>query len=227
MQQDDHRFFYHYNSRTKGACGARNTGIEASSGDYIVFLDDDDEIAPRAIEKFVDHGSVGSFLYSWQKRIYQDQSKKNRVSKKIPMVDFQTLVDAGQNLCTIMIFVPAEHLKGVGMFDEYLPASQDYDLVLNLTRLYGEAYCVPEALFSIYSGEAVERISNNMGKKYRGRRRIHLKNKPFFSRQQRKQYAYKTRMTFYGENCIRALYWLPFGEALGEIRRWLKKKFIK
>lgn len=37
----------------KGLSAARNTGIDAASGDYLYFLDSDDEIAPNAIERLV------------------------------------------------------------------------------------------------------------------------------------------------------------------------------
>ena len=34
----------------QGACGARNAGIQAASGEWVAFLDDDDEWLPRKIE---------------------------------------------------------------------------------------------------------------------------------------------------------------------------------
>ncbi|MGN0612571.1 MAG: glycosyltransferase family 2 protein, partial [Porcipelethomonas sp.] len=43
----------------KGACAARNTGIKESSGEYIAFLDDDDEWLPEKIEK-----QIGAFKKS-------------------------------------------------------------------------------------------------------------------------------------------------------------------
>ena len=38
----DHRIKYMLNQRSKGACGARNTGIYAAKGEWVAFLDDDD-----------------------------------------------------------------------------------------------------------------------------------------------------------------------------------------
>ena len=38
----------------KGLSAARNTGVRASTGDYIFFLDSDDELAPNAIQSSVD-----------------------------------------------------------------------------------------------------------------------------------------------------------------------------
>ncbi len=42
---------YIAHSKNKGACVARNTGLEAATGEYIAYLDDDDEWLPEKIEK--------------------------------------------------------------------------------------------------------------------------------------------------------------------------------
>ena len=45
---DDDRFRVLDNLRTKGVSGARNTGIDYATGDWITFLDADDELMPKA-----------------------------------------------------------------------------------------------------------------------------------------------------------------------------------
>jgi glycosyltransferase involved in cell wall biosynthesis len=39
------------NTRKKGGCGARNCGILAAKGDLIAFLDDDDVLLPRVLDR--------------------------------------------------------------------------------------------------------------------------------------------------------------------------------
>ena len=39
--------------KNRGLSAARNTGIEASSGDYVYFLDSDDDLAPSCIEELI------------------------------------------------------------------------------------------------------------------------------------------------------------------------------
>ena len=39
--------------KNRGLSAARNTGIEASSGDYVYFLDSDDDLVPSCIEELV------------------------------------------------------------------------------------------------------------------------------------------------------------------------------
>lgn len=40
-----------HHDHTRGASGARNTGMDAATGDYFYFLDSDDELTPDCIEK--------------------------------------------------------------------------------------------------------------------------------------------------------------------------------
>ena len=49
---DDDRFVFVNNKRRKGVSGARNTGIDAAKGEWITFLDADDELLPEAAEVF-------------------------------------------------------------------------------------------------------------------------------------------------------------------------------
>lgn len=48
----DKRITVLWNTRSKGVSGARNTGINYASGEWITFLDADDEMLPNAYETF-------------------------------------------------------------------------------------------------------------------------------------------------------------------------------
>ncbi|MGM0216057.1 glycosyltransferase family 2 protein [Enterococcus sp. AZ109] len=49
----DHRVFY-YRKKNQGPSAARNYGIEKSTGDYLLFMDSDDQLDKEAVEKLVE-----------------------------------------------------------------------------------------------------------------------------------------------------------------------------
>ena len=53
-------FKYLTHEHNRGLSAARNTGLDAASGDYVYFLDSDDEITPDCIETLVDATSEDS-----------------------------------------------------------------------------------------------------------------------------------------------------------------------
>lgn len=50
----DDRIIPFYQSKNKGVSSARNTGLKAATGDYVVFVDSDDELTPDAIRRMID-----------------------------------------------------------------------------------------------------------------------------------------------------------------------------
>lgn len=50
---EDNRFVLLYNSNEAGPGGARNSGLENAEGDWITFLDADDELLPGAWDKYM------------------------------------------------------------------------------------------------------------------------------------------------------------------------------
>ena len=52
--ENDNRIIPFYQTINKGVSAARNTGLMAATGDYIIFVDSDDEMIPSAIRRLVD-----------------------------------------------------------------------------------------------------------------------------------------------------------------------------
>lgn len=52
--QKDNRIIPFYQTVNKGVSASRNTGLMAATGDYIIFVDSDDEMIPSAIRRMVD-----------------------------------------------------------------------------------------------------------------------------------------------------------------------------
>jgi glycosyltransferase involved in cell wall biosynthesis len=53
--QKDRRFIYVKNQKSKGAPGARNTGLELAKGEFISFFDSDDRLSTNYIENKIRH----------------------------------------------------------------------------------------------------------------------------------------------------------------------------
>ena len=60
---DDPRFRLLRHETARGPAGARNTGLDAVSGDYVCFLDDDDELTPYALEVLVSEAAPGWMVF--------------------------------------------------------------------------------------------------------------------------------------------------------------------
>jgi amino acid adenylation domain-containing protein len=127
----------------QGAASARNTGMRASTGNYLVFLDSDDYLFPEAIEIGVDclkanpaAGCVfGSYLF---KSINPDGSyTTQRLSDDPPAVaSYATILAAQHKIqCATAIFRRTA-IESVGGFDPRLAVMEDLHLFLRIARTF-------------------------------------------------------------------------------------------
>ncbi len=123
----------------RGVSGARNTGVRAAKGGLIALLDSDDRWLPGKLEH-----QVAYFQSSPQAMICQTEeiwirggkrvNPKKRHRKFSGMIFEKTLP-----LCLVSpsaVMMRASLFKEVGLFDEDLPACEDYDLWLRITWKY-------------------------------------------------------------------------------------------
>lgn len=111
---------YHHQKENKGVSAARNLAIKKASGNYIVFLDDDDELPINYLEKSViviQQASSNTFFASDLLQKFQDSEKAKVKVRKDPRITYGTG----------MIF-PANGFKKVGLLDESLKTLEDVDL---------------------------------------------------------------------------------------------------
>ena len=139
----DSRFKLFKNNRTKGAPGARNTGLGICSGEYVIFLDSDDLLENFCLEnrvKYFQKYSHRDFLvfpmvFFWD---YKDNIKGpwNIDKKDSDLIRFLR-IDAIWSI-TGPIY-KKQILFEMGGFNETLTFWQDYDLHLRLI-LSGKKY---------------------------------------------------------------------------------------
>lgn len=122
--------------QNRGACSARNTGIEASNGQYVAFLDDDDEWYEHKLEKQIKamQKSDASVCYCDMYLTYDGRKKYHQ--HRIVENTHTKLLNRGFGICTSAIVVSLDALRKVNGFDTTLPSMQDYDLLLRLAESY-------------------------------------------------------------------------------------------
>ena len=166
---NDVRIRYFKNSCQKGAPYSRNLGAMEAKGEYLAFLDDDDEWLPEKLEKqmalFLKIDYSYGVVYCGYNYLYNDliierknQYYKNNDVRKIAL-----------RRCPIGSPTPIIRKKvffEVGLFDVSLPSCQDWDLWIRLSQKY-KFFPLKEilALYRVHRNQ----ISNDISKKICGR----------------------------------------------------------
>jgi glycosyltransferase involved in cell wall biosynthesis len=121
--------------RNQGVSAARNLGIHQSHGDYVTLLDSDDLWLPDKIERQMDF-----FLKHPEALICQTEEIWIRRGKRVnPRQKHRKysgdIFPHCLPLCIVSpsaVMIKRELLSQVGLFDEQLPACEDYDLWLRI-----------------------------------------------------------------------------------------------
>jgi glycosyltransferase involved in cell wall biosynthesis len=139
-----------------GVSRARNMGVLSSNGDYIAFLDSDDEWHREKLQQQVTfHRKNPELLISQTQEIWIRNGK--RVNPGFKHLKTGGYIFPGNlNLCAITpssVFLTRKLFESSGGFDEDLPACEDYDLWLNITA-NNEVGLIDTHLLTKYGGHA-------------------------------------------------------------------------
>ncbi len=132
-----------------GTASALNTGIRQATGQYFAWLSSDDLYTPRKIEKQLKYMTKNNIDVSYTPVIKINKNSKP-ISRPIGYkysnkVSFYRALQSGCmiNGCTVMMKMKV--FSNVGLFDEKLLYTQDYDLWLRVMQKYDFHY-LPEPL---------------------------------------------------------------------------------
>jgi len=183
----DNRIKYYKNSINRGSVFSRNRGLSICSGDYVNFLDDDDEILPTKIElqiaKFKESAVENLGVVSCDmeyKRKDINMLKKNHLKGNI----YKKLLS---QYCIYGIHSMLIKREFTLNFDLNLKSSQEYDLSIRLARKCNFDY-VPKRLAVTHTSE--NQISFDYKKKTEGTKYLFKKYRSEFLRFGIKFYVY-------------------------------------
>lgn len=147
---DDSRIQYVAHEENRGAAVARNTGIEAATGELIAFLDSDDEWLPDKLGKQVDALADGSDNVGAVYCDYYLQDDEIQLLKRVDGPDytgqvFERLLSGWCPATTSMFVVRARCFRKVGGFSSGVPSFEDYDMWTRLAAEF-EFEKIPEPL---------------------------------------------------------------------------------
>lgn len=168
----------------KGACAARNLGIENAKGDYIGFLDDDDEWCSEKIEKQLEAFETGVGMVFCNGTIIDenyDPPKQQLYNNNLKQfVSFNDLLIGDRIGSTSNPLILTECIKDCGCFDVSMPARQDYDMWLRISQKY-KIKGLDEPLFKHYLHNG-EQISKSSHKSIEGYIKLYKKYKDEFKK---------------------------------------------
>ena len=145
-QQKDARIKVKYLNENQGVSGASNEALAMASGEFIGFLDHDDQLLPNALYEVVlmlNRNASADFIYSDEILI----SKRGKPVFAYFRPDFS--LDYMLSHCYIVHFVVirASILKKIGGFRAEFTVSQDYDLFLRVLSQTRNVLHIPKILY--------------------------------------------------------------------------------
>jgi glycosyltransferase involved in cell wall biosynthesis len=159
----DGRIKYIRHEQNRRIAGARNTGVSSSAGEYIAFLDDDDEWRPRKLEQQVQildisAPTVGAVYTAFAQ---VDVASGNVVGVITPVKRGHILHELGSRNwvgTASTVCVRRQCFEEVGLFDESVAFGEEYDMWIRIAHRFDFRY-IDEVLVGY--GLHARRLSRN------------------------------------------------------------------
>lgn len=172
MMEHDLPKVKYYHQQNKGISAARNAGIKMATGEWIAFLDSDDEWLPQKLTE-----QVSALAANPEMKICHTNEiwirNGRRVNQKKRHAKFGgNIFQQCLPLCIISpssVVIHRSIFDEVGLFNEALPVCEDYDMWLRICAKYPVLY-LNEPLIIKYGGH-----QDQLSRKYWGMDRFRIR----------------------------------------------------
>ena len=132
------KIIYLQHQHNSGLSAARNTGIKASRGEYVAFLDDDDEWLPEKLKlqiQIIQQNTAVGLVYCGYTQVAENGSVIRQIRpEKRGFILPDLLEDNYITGSASAVLIKREVLDKAGYFDENLTACEDWDLWIRIAR---------------------------------------------------------------------------------------------
>ena len=132
-QQKDKRIKVVYRPANGHISEASNTALQIAEGEFVVLLDQDDQLSPHAlylVAEAINENPDAALLYSDEDKIDEDDNRFDPYFKS----DWNPDLFMGQNLVSHLGVYKRSIVKKIGGFRKGFEGSQDYDLALRFIQ---------------------------------------------------------------------------------------------
>lgn len=146
LAKQDSRIKVCFREENGGISDATNSALELATGDFVGFMDNDDELAPQALFEVVKALNGDSEIDF----IYTDEDKINEAGKRFDPFfkpGFSQQLLWSHNYITHFVVVSKPLLDQVGDLDASYNGSQDYDFVLRATAKARRVHHIAQILY--------------------------------------------------------------------------------
>ena len=162
----ENRIRYFKNETNLYAAESRNIGIKYSKGEFIAFLDDDDEWLPEKLEKQIPlfnndqvgivYSSINLFFETYNFSYKTVPTKKGYIYKSLLIKNY-----IGATPSVMVRKQAIKDIKDHKFFNSIFPAREEYDLWIRISKNWEIDY-VKEPLVKQYYRNDIKRISTNI-----------------------------------------------------------------
>jgi len=141
----DQRIRVRHASSRSGIAVASNTALAMASGEFVAFLDHDDELAPHALQRVVEALNADpslDLIYSDEDHLEDGHAVQPRYKP-----DWSPDLFLSYNYFCHFTVIRRSVVEGVGGFREGSDGAQDYDLLLRVTERTDRIGHIPDILY--------------------------------------------------------------------------------